>query len=540
LILFLWLIVEMPTYTVDTVRVLGTRLAPGLGGVLSSVFVLDSAWLDRAPGPFVENAIGLVPGFWMRARGLAGVQADLGAGPGNYTQTAVLLNGVRLDDSQTAHHLFDLPLGLCELGRVEVARGGSSGLAGPGASCGAVNLLTGEPVNGQEAGAFAGSFGTALGFAEAGNGKLGLGLAGARSDGYRPGSDYTRWSVSSRGELVGANFFAGYSQKGFGARDFYAPYPSREWTSCGVLTANWQGFSIGARRHRDRFVLVEDDPSIYENNHLKTFLLCSWGTGLGPGFAGAEASWWELNSDRLGYHQAPGAGLFYQASLGVLALGLREDWRQGSGFATSVNAGLVMGTGRARGRLVLSSATRFPSATEMFYDDPGNAGNLDLRPERVDRAELGVSGRGFEASLFGTWFHQLIDWVKQGDGPWQATNLNGVHASGASAGFTNRWLIAGYAFCKTWGAEDIVSKYALVSPTNSVKLGTPWFFLSWEDGVCLASCRLSWGKGPLRLSFLGDNLLNQSYEPVPGLPGPGRSLGVELRWSGTRAREIVP
>ncbi len=477
----------------------------------------------------------------MGSRGLPGVQTDLEIGSGNYTQTAFMVNGIRMDDPQTAHHNADVPLELSDLERVELARGGASSLSGPGASSGAVNLLTNDPVAGTRTRAFAGLFGTAGGRAELGNGAVGLGLSAARSDGYRPGSDYRTWRLFQKTNLAGARAFASYSWKGFGARDFYAPYPSREWTSCGLLTLNWRGFSLGARRHTDRFVLLEDDPSFYENHHTKTSALCSWSAALGPGFGGWEASWWELSSDRLGYHNAPGAAVFYQLGLGLgplmFAVGLREDWRDGAGFAPSLNGGVSCTLWEITGRISGSLATRFPSATEMYYQDPGNAGNPGLLPEKTRRAELGLTWRWLNAGAFGASFENLIDWVRdENDGRWEARNLDGVKAYGTYLETRNRWFYAGWWYQAKISPEDYASKYALRTPSNSVKMGTPWVFLSWEDGVCLVSGRVSFTRGPFSLSLFGDNLLNQSYEPVPGLTGPPRTLGAGLAFSTNRVR----
>ena len=533
MILFL-LLSHYPEYTLDTVRVLGTRLPAGFSGAMTSVWTLDSSWLRSAPWQSAERALALSPGVHLSARGMPGVQADISSGAGNYAQTAILLNGVRCDDPQTAHHNLDLPLGIVDLGRVEIARGGASSLAGPGASSGAVNLVTGDPVDGVLSDAFAAGFGTCGGRAETGNGKLSLGLSGARSDGYRSGSDYRMWRVFQKTSLGDAKAFASYSWKRFGARDFYAPYPSREWTSCGILTLNWKGLSAGARRHTDRFVLLEDDPELYENNHTKTSALCSWSAGLGPGFWGLEISWWELRSDRLGYHQAPGAAIFYQAGLGFgplrLAIGVREDWREGTGFAPSLNAGFSCTFWEITGRVSGSLATRFPSATELYYQDPKNSGNPNLLPERTMRAELALGWRWLEMGGFAVRFDELIDWAKNPDGVWEARNIRGVRGYGAWAEARSRWFFVGWWHQRKEAQEEYESKYALRTPSNSVKAGIPWIFLSWEDGTCLVSGQVSLGRGPFSMSLFGDNLLNQSYETVPGLPGPPRTLGMGLQY----------
>ncbi|MEO0249609.1 MAG: TonB-dependent receptor plug domain-containing protein [candidate division WOR-3 bacterium] len=534
--LLLLFLAQYPEHTTDTVRVLGARLPPGFSGTMTSLWITDSPWINPLPGQSVDQALLFSPGVHTAGRGLPGIQSDITAGSGNYTQTAVMVNGIRIDDPQTAHHSADVPLGIADLERVEAARGGASSLAGPGASSGAVNLVTSDPLAGARAGVFVGLFGTTGGGAEAGKGEMSLGISGARSDGYRPGSDYRTWRLTQKTNLGGARAFASYSWKGFGARDFYAPYPSREWTSCGIFTLNWGGFSFGARRHRDRFVLLEDNPEFYENNHTKTSALCSWNAGLGPGFGGWEISWWELSSDRLGYHQAPGAAVFYQAGIGTgpitFAIGVRDDWRDGTGFAPSLNAGISCALWEITGRVSGSLATRFPSATEMYYQDPKNTGNSALLSEKTRRAEMGLAWQWLSAGAFATDFENLIDWVwDDKDERWEAINLEGIRAYGAYLEMKARWFYIAWWYQKKLSDQDYESKYALRTPSNSVKLGMPWLFLSWEDGVCLVSGKVSFTRGPLTMSLFGDNLLNQSYEQVPGLPGPPRNLGVGFVFS---------
>ncbi|MEO0191352.1 MAG: TonB-dependent receptor plug domain-containing protein [candidate division WOR-3 bacterium] len=529
--MLIWfLLSQPPEYTTDTVMVLGTRLPPGFSEAMSSVWTMDSSWLSRLPWHF-DRALLFSPGLWIRNRGLPGVQCDIGIGPGNYTQTSLMVNGFRCDDPQTAHHSADIPLGLAEIERVEVARGGASGLSGPGASSGAVNLVTAEPIKGTRADAFVGSFGTAGTGMELGNGWLSVGMAGERSDGPQKGSDYRTLRGFQKARIGTASVFAGYSWKGFGAWNFYAPYPSREWTSSGLITINWEGIRFGMRRHTDRFLLLEHDPSFYENNHIKTSASCSWNKAIGPSTIGLEASWWELRSDRLGYHQAPSGALVCQTGIGsgplVLALGARGDWQYGPGFAPSLNGGISCLEGELKGRISGSLATRFPSATEMYYQDPGNKGNPGLLPERTKRGEIALGWRCIDLGAFVAEYENLIDWVRD-SGIWEAVNLKGIRAYGGWAELKTWWLFFGWWYQKKLAEADRESKYALRTPSNSIKAGVPWLFLSWEDGRCLISFRVSLSRGPFTLSLLGDNLLNQSYEPVPGLPGPPRALAASL------------
>src|SRR5258707_13121141 len=64
----------------------------------------------------------LAPSVDLRERAPDGVQADLSIRGSSFGQTLVLLNGLRMNDAQTAHHNLDLPLPSDSLARIEILR----------------------------------------------------------------------------------------------------------------------------------------------------------------------------------------------------------------------------------------------------------------------------------------------------------------------------------------------------------------------------------------------------------------------------------
>ncbi len=137
---------------------------------------------------------------------------------------------------------------------------------------------------------------------------------------------------------------AGYGEKDFGARDFYASYPSRELTS-GLLVdlapgidwpSGWGLRALGRfRRHDDRFILIRENPGFYQNHHVKD----TWSERLvllsPPGrtmrwAAGVERTDAVLRSNRLGDHTRAESGVFLynqiqSKTVGVLSAGVRAD-----------------------------------------------------------------------------------------------------------------------------------------------------------------------------------------------------------------------
>ncbi len=82
---------------------------------------------------------------YLEERGAGGGQADLVLRGGTFEQALVLLNGFRIDDSQTAHHNLDLPVPLDAMDSIQVLHGAGSTLHGADALSGVVDFLTAAP-----------------------------------------------------------------------------------------------------------------------------------------------------------------------------------------------------------------------------------------------------------------------------------------------------------------------------------------------------------------------------------------------------------
>nr|MDQ2713089.1 TonB-dependent receptor plug domain-containing protein [Acidobacteriota bacterium] len=218
-----------------------------LFGNLGNVFQLDSSvdLQQRAPG----------------------VQADIAIRGGTFGQTLVLLNGMRIDDVQSAHHNFDVPAPLDAIGRVEILRGSGSTLYGSDAVGGVVNVLTRADEQPELVFRTAvGSFGT-----NAESGRLSFAhsiftqqfsFERELSDGFEEDREYRNLSGSSETLIrtsLGATriFFSGLDRP-FGANQFYGDYNSWERTKTWFALVQQDlgrntslGFTF--RRHTDLF-----------------------------------------------------------------------------------------------------------------------------------------------------------------------------------------------------------------------------------------------------------------------------------------------
>ena len=83
--------------------------------------------------------------IFLEQRGAGGAQSDLVLRGGSFEQTLVLLNGFRINDSQTSHHNLDLPVPLAAMDSIQILEGAGSTLHGVDALSGVVDFLTAAP-----------------------------------------------------------------------------------------------------------------------------------------------------------------------------------------------------------------------------------------------------------------------------------------------------------------------------------------------------------------------------------------------------------
>ena len=90
----------------------------------------------------VADALRLVPGVDVRARGPRDVQTDFSIRGATFGQNLVLIDGFRLNDSQSGHHNGDIPTSVLGLERIEVVHGPGSAVHGADALGGTINFIT--------------------------------------------------------------------------------------------------------------------------------------------------------------------------------------------------------------------------------------------------------------------------------------------------------------------------------------------------------------------------------------------------------------
>ncbi len=518
----------------------------------------------------------LDPSIDFQQRAADGVQADLSIRGSGEGQTLVLLNGLRMDDVQSDHHDLDLPVPTESIARIEILRGAGSTFYGSDAVSGAINIITGPPKYSEfRVGAGIGNFGVNQESLSASflTGKIDEQLSVARdfSTGFIPDRDYRSLTIFSNNGVQTALgrslIMLGYGDKPFGADQFYGDFPSWERTKSWFAglkqdLGSKTEFYFGYRRHSDEFILVRDDPSKYENNHIDE----SWQASLrrkqslgkySTLFYGGEGYYESISSNNLGQHYRSHGAVY--ADYDVLALsrfsfsiGAREEFfdSHGSEFSPSVAAGFWLKAGwKLKGSA--SRAFRLPNYTDLYYSDPANIGNPNLLPETAWSYEGGLlwdrGGRyKAEVTVFERREHNDIDYVRASPTDrWQAENIGRLNFTGLETSLEVRLphrQKLDFAFTGLHGAQNVPmglqSKYLFnypiedgvvawqgVLPGNFVartRIGVTNRFGQDPYGIWDASIGREFRNIAAHLGF--SNLTSTQYEELVGVAMPGRSV----------------
>jgi iron complex outermembrane receptor protein len=584
------------TQTAETVVVLGSATPVPLAESSASVLVLPVQLQSLSVESF-EDILRQDSSIFLEQRGAGGGQADLVLRGSSFAQSLVLLNGFRINDSQSAHHNLDLPVPLDAMDSIEVLHGAGSTLHGEDALSGVADFLTAAPsASSLRLRAGGGSFG--------GNEESLLGSVARKqwsgrltaernfSTGFITDRDYRNEDASLEGwensRLGITDLLFASSDRSFGANQFYGPYNSWERTKGWFASARQEIGSrtiaaFGYRRHTDEFVLLRNDPSIYENNHIDG----SWQASLrrtervasaSALLFGLESDGDSIDSNNLGLHARNRGAGYVDLDLRPakkrwnLSAGLREEIF--SGGAQSALAPHLGGSLRVIDTLKLRASGgygyRIPTYTDLYYSDPASIGNPNLKPESAWSGEAGadwnISSRlTVSATGFYSRQHDTIDYARAASLPnpflpawcvvntWCAVNLSGLRFAGVEASAI--WVpVHGQRIQLGWtsllGAQPafggLQSEYALNYPvenihatwaaapskwitvTNSIEVAKKYQqpgIPSWNSSAYpVWGGSLTHDSGRFRPYLRLSNLSNTGYQEISGVAMPGRSI----------------
>ena len=522
-----------------------------------------------------------------------GTSADLSIRGSTFEEGLILVNGLRLNDTQTGHNNLDIPFPFESVQRIEVLKGAGSTLYGSDAMSGAVNFITRVPEQSEiRLGAGVGNFGTnqqngALTLARKQFGEE-LTFVRELSTGFIADRDYRNLAIASETRIntgLGASdVLLGIGDRPFGADGFYGVplnFPSWERTK-GWLAAWTQpigsqtGADFGYRRHTDEYIYIKSDPSAYENNHIDEEYQAALRRFEKIGdtmriYYGVDGLREHIDSSNLGIHTRDQGGAYVSFDARALKrfsfnVGVREEvYTAGRQVFSPSLSGAYWLSGRLKLRASASHGFRLPDYTELYYSDPVHLGNPNLKPESSWSYEGGVQfapGHGItlDSGVFTHRDRNVIDYARSDAAAaanratlYVAENIQKLNFTGAEISL--RWQMPRQqrielSYTGIHGAGSTLTGeqylYVFNFPSNE-GVATWWARLpGGEDSRLRVAAVQRYGIGayPLVEWTVGrqfeyvkpylqlTNLTNTSYQEIAGLPMPGRGLiaGLEVRW----------
>ncbi|WP_339701419.1 TonB-dependent receptor [Algoriphagus aquimarinus] len=438
-----------------------------------NISLISKLQIETTPARSLAEILSFVPGVDIRQRGVTGVQSDVSIRGGSFEQTLMLLNGIKLSDPQTGHHMMNIPVPLVNIDRVEVLKGPASRVFGQNAYAGAINVIT-ELSDKRYARiqGYAGDFGMkGINFAGSlpvGNYKQNLAISYDDSNGHWYNSDYQVSNIFYEGgvDLNEKNALKGmiaYTDRSFGANGFYSSAFPDQWESVQTTltslshTLTLENFHLNTRgyfrRNADEYVLKKNEPEFYKNNHTTdVFALEANGnfeSKFGKTGFGLETRKEAIESTNLGSRDRVLTGIFLEQ---MVNFGSKVDLRAGvysnyySEYGWKHFPGAEIGF-QATSDLRLYSgygiSYRIPTYNDLYYKGPTNIGNDQLEPEQAQNFEIGAkwSKSGFFAELvyFNRSTDNLIEWTRpNADTPWRPQNFSEVKFNGIEASLSYR------------------------------------------------------------------------------------------------------
>lgn len=545
-----------------------------------TVAVFTREDISNMPARSITDILEQAASVDIRSRGAFGMQADLSVRGSSFSQVLVLVDGMRINDSQTAHHNADFPVPLQDIERVEVLLGSGASIYGADAFGGIINIITQHPekhmqaaVSAGQDGFVEGSFSAGL---EKGKFKQSASVSANRSSGFQYDRDFRSITASSHTDIGDrTSFQLSHTNKEFGANGFYGPAPSREWTNQTLVAMEHKfemNSNLGAvfqahyRTHGDRFLYDVRSPGLFESRHRTHAVMASGKVRYGATNAtlltlGGEIGGDWISSNTLGHHSFARTSLFGEfqwilTKTVAIYPGLRFDYYSNFGQAVSPSlSGSWWIVPRIRLRSSVGRAFRIPTFTELYYRDPNHQASSTLKPEKAWSEEIGtdfIPATGWIGSLtfFARQEQDVIDWIRNSSlEKWRTSNIRKLRTKGAEIGIersigSSARIAARYSRISIdVGKIDYTSKYVLDYARDSWSAAASFpmpFALEYHqtagykrraDGrsYWILDGRLERHFGKFAAALDLTNMLNSKYQEVRGVDMPGRWFALTLR-----------
>ncbi len=565
---------------IDAVNLQGRFFSIPYNDVNENVTVISRQQIENSPATSIDELLQFTSGLDIRRRGSNGVQSDISIRGSSFEQVLILINGIRMNDSQTGHNTFNIPIDISAVERIEIMKGSSAKLFGQNVFAGVINIVT--KTSSKEQATVKAQGGDFRTYDMSASGTFGsekftnlLSASNGASDGYRYNTDYQIRNYFYQNKLKISNgsigLQAGFSEKKFGANGFYAlpSYTNQyEETQASVVSLQYQqkfknlsiNSSVYWRRGQDMYLLVRQKPEVYRNMHIGNnvggTVNASYESSLGRTNVGVDYRKEFLVSSNLGDRKRDVTQVFFDHQFRFfnqkLEINPGASWANYSGanfFYPGVDVGFII---NANHKLfgTVSKGFRIPTFTDLYYNiekkSPTEMGNPNLLPESAVSSEVGYRFQNekilAKVSGFLRNTNNAIDWLRDTSAsPWRAENVGKINLKGFETEFKHQLFDflnyrVNYTYLDNQYKNTGLSRYALQSLKHQfvaqldvkfLKFFSNQLIYKYSDRLVLGSYntldeQLNFRYKNFNFYVLINNLTNTKYTESNLVPMPGR------------------
>lgn len=557
-----------------------------------SITVISASEIESSPATSLAELLQGVAGIDIRQRGTKGMQADLYIRGGGFDQTLLLIDGIKMDDSQTGHHILNAALPLETIERIEIIKGPAARVYGQNAFTGAVNIVTKSYSPDHVILDLTGGSYEQLGASVTASSNFDTSshlvhYSRKVSEGYRYNTDYDTQNYFLKSKFntqkTPIELLASFTDRKFGANGFYATpsaidqYEETQTSLVGLTTRFKMNNLVITpqlywRRNQDMYLFDRSNPTGYRNLHISNKIGAqvngSYNSEIGITGFGANFEKVYLSSNNLGHHERTITTLFLEQRFRFLkdkldltpgvAMSHYSDFN--FHFFPGLDAGFDI-TDNFRTYANIGYTYRIPTYTDLYYSDPTTLGNDQLKPEEAISEEFGFKFQTSRLFLSAAFFNRdsrnLIDFIKRTeDEPFKATNIRSLNTKGVEAsidyGFSaigfDQKINFGYTFIDDTIKElDLpYSRYAINSLKHqfivnfrsqllknfSQTILYKYTVRTEGDKYGVLDVAVNFKKDSFEISLTANNIFNEEYTETNLVPMPkgNVSLGVQYRF----------
>ena len=454
---------QTPEYKKDEVLITSRRTPTLATELTRSVTIIDSNELKASSD--LHSALKNSAGVDIQTRGIGTAQSDVSLRGSTFEQVLILIDGIRVNDSQTGHHNLDLSISLNQVERIEVLKGNGSQAHGANAFGGVINIITkkakSSSFNIDMKGGTYNFFALmapmliiilAISILELTPIKRKTTVTAIipQIDNYSLGA-FANAKINS----TKLDFNISKSDKKFGANNFYF-LDSNQWEHTTSLLSNIKSQtafestifrnSVSYRLHDDAYFwgLNRKSSNTHSTKSYAAESQISFESFLGSSAVGLEFSKDRITSTNLGNHERNKGGLFLEQSGKILkdisyVINYTAYNYSDEGWKSLPN--LELGYNLLEDFRIFSSygiSFRLPSFTELYYNTPKLKGSALLKPENGSNFELGLSYSNENYKLNASYYirssDNAIDWaLLKGDSIYNCMNIQNMQYNGIEA-----------------------------------------------------------------------------------------------------------